>query len=207
MARVNYHGWDLPDGAEVPDVPADLRRVVDGTIAQIPPRAFYMSRITGINSNAAVTATLLTMPWNETRAGLLTVHIEVSPVPWNVNTVGAVSIWAALEYPRGTQTQTSTGNAPASGWVTAAAPGPSVRPFISHDVAFNIPAAMGDANLKAYGVMNTNVGWPTGAICDWQRGTMVAAFIPTHPRSRWCDHGNAHGNRTPARIHRVPIPR
>ena len=30
IARTNYKGFDLPDGNEIPDVPADLRKVVDG---------------------------------------------------------------------------------------------------------------------------------------------------------------------------------
>lgn len=30
MARVQYKGFDLPDGVETPDVPADLRKLVDG---------------------------------------------------------------------------------------------------------------------------------------------------------------------------------
>jgi hypothetical protein len=30
MARQSYKGFDLPDGAAVPDVPADLRTLVDG---------------------------------------------------------------------------------------------------------------------------------------------------------------------------------
>src|SRR5262245_207689 len=29
MARITYRGFNLPDGAEVPDVPADLQRLVD----------------------------------------------------------------------------------------------------------------------------------------------------------------------------------
>src|SRR5215467_133494 len=30
MARVSYKGFNLPDGTEIPDVPADLQRLVDG---------------------------------------------------------------------------------------------------------------------------------------------------------------------------------
>lgn len=39
MARVNYKGYDLPDGAAVPDVPADLRLIIDTLSANADARA------------------------------------------------------------------------------------------------------------------------------------------------------------------------
>jgi hypothetical protein len=48
MARVAYKGYDLPDGAAIPDVPADLRTLVDG--GPVPRFATAAARATAIAS-------------------------------------------------------------------------------------------------------------------------------------------------------------
>lgn len=51
MARVNYKGFDLPDGAAIPDVPSDLRALVDG--GPIPRFANTTARDTAISTPVA----------------------------------------------------------------------------------------------------------------------------------------------------------
>ena len=48
MARQTYKGFNLPDGAEIPDVPADLRTLVDG--GPIPRFATAAARAAAITA-------------------------------------------------------------------------------------------------------------------------------------------------------------
>lgn len=86
MARVTYKGFNLPDGAEIPDVPADLARVVDGVMIPGQPRAIGLFS-GGVNGGASTTgATFLdTLPIT----GLPVAYRAI----WSVNMAVQNSVW------------------------------------------------------------------------------------------------------------------
>lgn len=61
MARTSYKGFNLPDGAAIPDVPADLRTLIDG--GPIPRFATAAARNT-----AMVTPAVGTLTWVDATA-------------------------------------------------------------------------------------------------------------------------------------------
>jgi len=52
MARITYRGYNLPDGTEIPDVPADLQRLVDGIWSNSQQgRLLVLSQVTSTTGN------------------------------------------------------------------------------------------------------------------------------------------------------------
>lgn len=61
MARVTYRGFDLPDGTAVPDVPADLRTLVDGVFTNFGSVRAYQALMGAgptVGANALTLATV-----------------------------------------------------------------------------------------------------------------------------------------------------
>jgi hypothetical protein len=61
MARLAYKGFDLPDGNEVPDVPTDLKTLVDGVAPRYAP-ALYSATGIAFTGSAGGTINTLTIP-------------------------------------------------------------------------------------------------------------------------------------------------
>jgi hypothetical protein len=180
MARVNYQGFDLPDGNEIPDVPADLTTLVDSIIAEMAPRSWTMTRASPANTDMAVNALLLSLPFNvpANGGGVLLARGATTSAPWNVNSSGAVNLWMTLENPPGTVTVNLQGQSHATGWTLSAAVTPRVdKAHATFEYAFDLASGIGDCVLKLWGVANTAGGYPVGSKMDWQRCTITAQLF------------------------------
>lgn len=90
MARVVYKGFDLPDGTEIPDVPADLEKVVDGitTAGKVPTWAY--------NNVAAATKVSETYG-----SAIYTADVNGDILVETLSPAGAIAgVWAAIVTPQ-----------------------------------------------------------------------------------------------------------
>lgn len=88
MGRVSYKGFDLPDGNAVPDVPADLTKVVDGVMS-IGQQRNTLIFSGGVNGGASTTGAIMldTLPvagLPVAYRALWSVHVAVQGAFWNL---------------------------------------------------------------------------------------------------------------------------
>lgn len=180
MGRINYKGFDLPDGAAIPDVPADLQRLVDSMVVELSPKVWRKAAVHDVASDAAVTATLKTIAFNDARGGLLIVQVDACPLAWNVVSSGSFNVWLEYLDSAGAVNQSTQSVNTQQSFGLGVAPAAYVdQGAITHMAMFVMPVTAGNVSVRARGVMNSKAGWATGVKADWSSNLSVALYPHT----------------------------